>query len=79
MSQSADKREIILHLISVPCDVPAPNRLRSVLKRLLRTYGFRCTRIAGDGLDDQTTDGPSLGTGERHDATGAILPPETAT
>jgi hypothetical protein len=49
---TAAKRKNILTLESVPCDVPLASRLRSVLKRLLRTYGFRCTRIDGDALDE---------------------------
>lgn len=45
------KPQIQLTLESVPSTVPVAIRLRSVLKRLLRTYGFRCTRIDGDALD----------------------------
>jgi hypothetical protein len=44
--------QILLTLESIPCHVPLAIRLRSVLKRLLRTYGFRCTSVAGDALDD---------------------------
>jgi hypothetical protein len=51
MKTPTDKGPIILHLVSVPCEVPAANRLRSVLKRLLRDYGFRCIRIEGDGAE----------------------------
>jgi hypothetical protein len=51
MKTPRDKGPIILHLVSVPCEVPVANRLRSVLKRLLRDYGFRCIRIDGDGAE----------------------------
>jgi hypothetical protein len=62
MNTPADKRPIVLHLVSAPCVVPVANRLRSVLKRLLRQYGFRCIRIDGDGLDGaKTIAGPSDG------------------
>jgi len=64
MNAITDKPRIILHLQSVPCDVPIVNRLRSVLKRLLRDYGFRCTRIDGDPLDDAETAEPSSSTTE---------------
>lgn len=50
MTRHADKEEVILHLVSVPCKVPIANRVRSVLKRLLRDYGFRSTKVAGDAL-----------------------------
>ncbi len=45
--------QIVLHLEALPVEnVPLAIRVRSILKRLLRDYRFRCTRVAGDGLDD---------------------------
>ena len=44
------RETVILHLVSIPHPAPIPNRLRVVLKRLLRQHGFRCIRIEGDAL-----------------------------
>jgi hypothetical protein len=47
------KPQIILTLEALPVEgVPLAIRVRSILKRLLRDYRFRCTSVAGDGLDD---------------------------
>ncbi len=53
MLQSSEfrcRRPFYTQSLSIPCDVLVANRLRSGLKRLLRVYGFRCTRVSGDGL-----------------------------
>jgi hypothetical protein len=40
----------------LPCEVPAPNRIRSALKVLLRRFGLRCTAIL-DGPPAQAASG----------------------
>jgi hypothetical protein len=46
--------QTVLHLEALPVEgVPLAIRVRSILKRLLRDYRFRCTRIEGDALDDK--------------------------
>jgi hypothetical protein len=54
--------QIVLHLEALPVQggLPLAVRVRSILKRLLRDYRFRCASVAGDGLDDaKPTVGPS--------------------
>lgn len=63
----------ILHLQSQPSNVPESTRMRLVLKRLLRTYGFRCVNIqregtesngeerSGDGMTDDSSEPQSCG------------------
>jgi len=64
------KPKITLTLESVPCDVPVANRLRSILKRLLRSYGFRCVGMSGNGLDEpKTPPTPANASQARPDAT----------
>jgi len=45
---------VILHLRSVPCDIPEAIRLRRLLKQLLRSFHFRCLRVE-DVLDAEAT------------------------
>lgn len=59
----SDRPLIRLTLKPLPDDVPEAIRLRHVLKRLLRTYGFRCMAI--DNVADARTP-PAA----RRDATG---------
>jgi hypothetical protein len=48
-----------LTLRALPCEVPAVQRLRAVLKRLLRTFKFRCVDV--QELKDGIEVSPDLG------------------
>jgi hypothetical protein len=45
---------VTLTLKALPDDVPADVRLRQLLKRLLRTYRFRCVRIEPEHKREET-------------------------
>ncbi|MGE0375495.1 MAG: hypothetical protein AB7I48_23790 [Planctomycetaceae bacterium] len=45
MSSTPSPERYRLELVAQPHRVPAVVRLRRLLKRLLRTHGFKCTRV----------------------------------
>jgi len=42
-----EREKIILEFLPLPSDVPAPARVRALLKRALRSLSLRCTKVIG--------------------------------
>jgi len=62
MSDTGERERFILELEALPDEVPVANRLRFVLKRLLRQFGFKCVGLSGtlpddDGAEDKESEG----------------------
>ena len=69
---------IILEFVALPADVPAPIRVRHLLKRALRAYRLECVRVIDLPPDPATTHQPAQALADDAEAAGGASEREAA-